>query len=52
VLGIVEQAVVWHWQEPAYVDPVLFVVVVVALLFLPGASGRPRAGRVELAGRA
>ena len=32
VLGIVEQAVVWHWEEPAYVDPVLFVVVLVALL--------------------
>jgi ABC-type branched-subunit amino acid transport system ATPase component/ABC-type branched-subunit amino acid transport system permease subunit len=32
LLGVVEQAVTWHWQEPAYVDPVLFVVVLVALL--------------------
>jgi ABC-type branched-subunit amino acid transport system ATPase component/ABC-type branched-subunit amino acid transport system permease subunit len=32
VLGIVEQSVLWHWQEPAYVDPILFVVVLVALL--------------------
>jgi branched-chain amino acid transport system permease protein len=32
LLGVVEQAVVWHWQEPDYVDPILFVVVVVALL--------------------
>ena len=32
LLGVVEQAVIWHWHEPGYVDPVLFVVVVVALL--------------------
>jgi ABC-type branched-subunit amino acid transport system ATPase component/ABC-type branched-subunit amino acid transport system permease subunit len=32
LLGVVEQAVVWHWHEPDYVDPILFVVVVVALL--------------------
>ena len=32
LLGVVEQAVVWHWREPDYVDPILFVVVVVALL--------------------
>jgi branched-chain amino acid transport system permease protein len=32
LLGIVEQAAIWHWREPAYVDPVLFGVVLVALL--------------------
>ena len=32
LLGIVEQAVLWHWHEPDYVDPILFLVVVVALL--------------------
>ncbi len=41
VLGIVEQSVVWHWHEPAYVDPVLFAVVLVALL----ATRRPTASR-------
>jgi ABC-type branched-subunit amino acid transport system ATPase component/ABC-type branched-subunit amino acid transport system permease subunit len=43
VLGVVEQAVVWHWREPAYVDPVLFVVVLVALLVARRPS-RTRAG--------
>ena len=43
VLGIVEQAVVWHWREPAYVDPVLFVVVLVALLV----TRRPRRTRAS-----
>jgi ABC-type branched-subunit amino acid transport system ATPase component/ABC-type branched-subunit amino acid transport system permease subunit len=41
VLGIVEQSVLWHWHEPAYVAPVLLVVVVVALLV----TGGPEAGR-------
>ncbi len=41
VLGVVEQSVIWHWHEPAYVDPVLFVVVVVGLL----ATGPLRATR-------
>jgi branched-chain amino acid transport system permease protein len=40
LLGIVEQSVIWHWHEPDYVDPVLFVIVVVALLVT-----RPRAER-------
>src|SRR5262249_12645011 len=41
VLGIVEQSVLWHWQEPAYVDVVLFVVVLVALLLTqPRTRGR------------
>lgn len=36
VLGIVEQSVVWHWHQTAYVDPVLFVVVVIGLLVSGG----------------
>jgi branched-chain amino acid transport system permease protein len=32
MLGVVEQAVVWHWHEPDYVEPMLFLVVVTALL--------------------
>jgi hypothetical protein len=32
MLGIVEQSVIWHWREPDYVDPILFLVVLVALL--------------------
>jgi branched-chain amino acid transport system permease protein len=48
VLGIVEQAVVWHWHQPAYVDPVLFVVVVVGLLATGGTDGsRVREGDVS-----
>jgi len=41
LLGIVEQSVVWHWREPAYVDPVLFAVVLGALLL----TRRPAGGR-------
>ena len=40
LLGIVEQAVTWHWQEPAYVDPVLFVVVLLALVVTRVRPGR------------
>ncbi|MCJ7672617.1 MAG: ATP-binding cassette domain-containing protein, partial [Acidimicrobiia bacterium] len=40
LLGIVEQAVTWHWQEPAYVDPILFVVVLGALVLTRVRSGR------------
>jgi branched-chain amino acid transport system permease protein len=48
MLGIVEQAVVWHWHETAYVDPVLFVVVVLGLLVTGGtARGRVREGEVS-----
>jgi ABC-type branched-subunit amino acid transport system ATPase component/ABC-type branched-subunit amino acid transport system permease subunit len=39
VLGVVEQSVLWHWQTPAYVDPVLFVVVLGALLVTRGVTG-------------
>ena len=47
-LGIVEQAVVWHWHEAAYVDPVLFVVVVVGLLVTGGTTtGRVREDEVS-----
>lgn len=41
VLGVVEQSVLWHWHEPAYVAPVLLVVVVLALLV----TGGPESGR-------
>ena len=48
VLGIVEQAVIWHWNEPDYVDPVLFVVVVGALLLTRGGLGAgSRTGEVS-----
>jgi ABC-type branched-subunit amino acid transport system ATPase component/ABC-type branched-subunit amino acid transport system permease subunit len=47
ILGIVEQAVVWHWHQTAYVDPVLFVVVVVGLLVTGGTTGRVREGDVS-----
>ncbi len=46
-LGIVEQSVVWHWQEPAYVDPILFVVVLAALMLTGRARGRVREGEVS-----
>jgi branched-chain amino acid transport system permease protein len=38
-LGIVEQAVVWDWAQPQYVQPVLFVVVLVALWCTPAGRG-------------
>jgi branched-chain amino acid transport system permease protein len=48
VLGIVEQSVVWHWHEQAYVDPVLFIIVVVGVLATGGTSiGRVREGEVS-----
>jgi branched-chain amino acid transport system permease protein len=40
LLGIVEQAVIWHWHEPSYVDPVLFVVVLGALVLTRVRPGR------------
>jgi branched-chain amino acid transport system permease protein len=44
-LGIVEQSVVWGWGERAYVEPVLFVIVLAALLLTP--AGRGLRGRFE-----
>jgi branched-chain amino acid transport system permease protein len=44
-LGIVEQSVVWGWNEPDYVQPVLFVVVLVAVWLTPAGAGLR--GRVE-----
>ncbi len=44
-LGIVEQSVVWGWGERAYVEPVLFVIVLAALLLTP--AGRGLRGRIE-----
>lgn len=38
-LGIVEQSVLWGWNEPSDVYPVLFVVVVVAVWLTPAGSG-------------
>ena len=44
-LGIVEQSVVWGWGQRQYVEPVLFVIVLVALLVTP--AGRGLRGRIE-----
>ena len=44
-LGIVEQAVVWGWNEPNDVQPVLFVVVLVAVWLTPPGAGLR--GRLE-----
>ncbi|HEX5587640.1 MAG TPA: ATP-binding cassette domain-containing protein [Acidimicrobiia bacterium] len=38
-LGIVEQSVVWGWGQRFYVEPVLFVVILVALLVTPPGLG-------------
>jgi len=44
-LGIVEQSVVWGWNQPSDVQPVLFVVVLVAVWLTPAGSGLR--GRLE-----
>jgi branched-chain amino acid transport system permease protein len=44
-LGIVEQSVVWGWGQRQYVEPVLFAIVVVALLVTP--AGRGLRSRIE-----
>jgi ABC-type branched-subunit amino acid transport system ATPase component/ABC-type branched-subunit amino acid transport system permease subunit len=44
-LGIVEQSVVWGWNEPDYVQPVLFLVVLAAVWLTPAGAGLR--GRVE-----
>jgi ABC-type branched-subunit amino acid transport system ATPase component/ABC-type branched-subunit amino acid transport system permease subunit len=38
-LGIVEQAVVWGWNEPNDVQPVLFVIVLLAVWLTPAGAG-------------
>jgi branched-chain amino acid transport system permease protein len=38
-LGIIEQSVLWGWNQPSDVDPVLFVVVVVAVWLTPAGAG-------------
>ncbi len=38
-LGIVEQSVLWGWNEPSDVYPVLFVVVVAAVWLTPAGAG-------------
>ncbi len=44
-LGVVEQSVVWGWGQRFYVEPVLFVVILVALLLTP--PGRGLRSRIE-----
>ena len=44
-LGIVEQSVVWGWGERSYVEPVLFVIVLAALMLTP--AGRGLRSRIE-----
>lgn len=44
-LGVLEQSVVWGWGQRFYVEPVLFVVILVALLLTP--PGRGLRGRIE-----
>ena len=46
-IGIIEESVVWHWGQTAYVDPVLFLVVMAALFLVPSGSGR-RAGEDDV----
>ncbi len=38
-LGVIEQAVLWGWNEPNDVQPVLFVVVLVAVWLTPAGAG-------------
>jgi branched-chain amino acid transport system permease protein len=38
-LGIIEQSVLWGWNEPSDVYPVLFVVVIVAVWLTPAGAG-------------
>ena len=44
-IGVLEQSVVWGWGQRFYVEPVLFVVILVALLLTP--PGRGLRGRIE-----
>jgi ABC-type branched-subunit amino acid transport system ATPase component/ABC-type branched-subunit amino acid transport system permease subunit len=44
-LGVVEQSVVWGWGDRAYVEPVVFVIVLLALLLTP--AGRGLRSRIE-----
>ncbi|MFI5054619.1 MAG: hypothetical protein ACHQDE_09680, partial [Acidimicrobiia bacterium] len=44
-LGIIEQSVVWGWNQPDYVQPVLFVVVLAAVWLTPAGAGLR--GRIE-----
>jgi branched-chain amino acid transport system permease protein len=38
-MGVIEQSVLWGWNEPSDVYPVLFVVVVVAVWLTPAGAG-------------
>jgi ABC-type branched-subunit amino acid transport system ATPase component/ABC-type branched-subunit amino acid transport system permease subunit len=44
-LGIVEQSVLWGWNQPSDVQPVLFVIVLVAVWLTPPGAGLR--GRIE-----
>jgi ABC-type branched-subunit amino acid transport system ATPase component/ABC-type branched-subunit amino acid transport system permease subunit len=44
-LGIIDQSVQWGWGHPQFVDPVIFVIVLVALLLTP--QGRGLRGGIE-----
>ncbi len=44
-LGIVEQSVVWGWNQPNDVQPVLFVIVLIAVWLTPPGAGLR--GRLE-----
>jgi branched-chain amino acid transport system permease protein len=33
-LGVVEQNIFWHWHQAAYIDPALFVIILVSLLLI------------------
>lgn len=39
-IGVIEQAVIQHWGREAYINPVLFVVIMIALFLVPTSSGR------------
>ncbi len=33
-LGVVEQDIFWHWHQAAYIDPALFLVILLSLLLI------------------
>jgi branched-chain amino acid transport system permease protein len=33
-LGVVEQNIFWHWHQASYIDPALFVIILVSLLLI------------------
>ena len=53
-IGIIEQTVVWNIDKTLYIAPILFVVILAALLLERHSArrARPGAGDVDVAGRA